>query len=294
MTDWLPPLPVAVPLLMAALLLPLGHVVPRRVPDVLAILTALAVAGLCAAMLPGRADGPLVSWMGGWLPRHGQAIGIALVVDRAGASMGVLNGVLFAASLLFSWGYFDNVHAHFHALMLLFLAGMTGFVLTHDLFNLFVWFEVMSVAAFALTGYQLEAPALEGALNFTVTNGIGSYLMLGGIGLLYAVGGALDFSALERAVARAPGDPVILAAFCLVATALLIKAAMVPFQFWLSDAHAVAPSPVSVIFSGAMVALGLFGVARLYWSVFAPSAAVGRWCTRCCLAWGRRAPCWAA
>jgi multicomponent Na+:H+ antiporter subunit D len=214
---------------------------------------------------------PLVYWFGGWAPRHGFPIGIGFVVDQPGAAFAAFIALLFAATLVFAWGYFEDTHAHFHVLMLLFMAGMIGFCLTHDLFNMFVWFEVLSVAGFALTGYQLRTSALEGALNFTVVNTVGAYLILSGIGLIYARIGALDFSALQEGVAAYPRDVVIEAAFALLTTGLLIKAAQVPFQFWLADAHAVAPSPVSVIFSGAMVAIGLFGVARLYWSVFAPS-----------------------
>jgi multicomponent Na+:H+ antiporter subunit D len=214
---------------------------------------------------------PLVYWFGGWTPRHGFPIGIGFVVDQIGAGLSTFIALLFAASLVFAWGYYDEVHAHFHVLMLLFMAGMIGFCLTHDLFNMFVWFEVMSVAGFALTGYQLRTSALEGALNFTVTNGIGSYLILAGIGLLYDRIGALDFSALEQGVAAAPHDVPVEASFILLISGLLIKAAQVPFQFWLSDAHAVAPSPVSVIFSGAMVALGIYGAAKLIWAVFAPA-----------------------
>ena len=111
-------------------------------------------------------------------------------------------------------------------------------------------------------------------MNFTIVNTLGSYLFLAGIGLIYSRLGALDFSALALGVMANPNDMVINAAFILLTTALLIKAAQVPFHFWLADAHAVAPSPVSVIFSGAMVAMGLFGIARLFWSVFASSSTI--------------------
>ena len=270
----LPPVPVAGPLLVAGLLLAFGKMLPRKTPDILAILTALAAMAVCAVMTTRAAHGPLVYWFGGWAPRDGQVIGIAFAVDEAGGGFATVIGGLFAATLVFAWGYFDEVHAHLHVLMLVFMAGMIGFCLTHDVFNMFVWFEVMSVAAFALTGYELKADPLQGALNFTVVNSVGSYLLLGGVGLLYAVGGALDMGALGAAVARAPADPVVAAAFVLMASGLLIKSAQVPFHFWLPDAHAVAPSPVSVMFSGAMVALGIFGLARISFTVFAASPAV--------------------
>jgi multicomponent Na+:H+ antiporter subunit D len=270
------PLAVALPLLVAGLMLIVAHELPARVPDAVAAAVALAVAGLCAALAVRAADaGPVTYWFGGWVPRDGLILGIGFTADGASAAVAALIGVVFAAAFVFAWGYFDEVHAHFHVLMLLFLAGMVGFCLTHDLFNLFVWFEVMSIAAFALTGFRLEASALEGALDFTVTSAIGSSLMLGGIGLVYSRAGTLDFTALGRAVAAGGDDPVILGAFCLIAAALLIKGAAVPFHFWLADAHSVAPSPVSVIFSGAMVALGVFGIAKLERQVFAGSPAVG-------------------
>ncbi len=274
MSTWLPALPVAGPLAIAALLLATSRIIPARVADGLSLLTALAAAACCAVLTARAAHAPVVTWFGDWVPQHGQVIGIGFVVDQAGGAVATFIAVLFALTTVFAWGFFSETGGHFPTLMLLFMAGMIGFSLTHDLFNLFVWFELMSVAGFALTAYQLRPSAIEGALNFTIVNSIGSYLILGGIGLVYAETGALDFAALHEAVARAPSDPVITASFTLLATGLLIKAAQVPFQFWLADAHAVAPSPVSVLFSGAMVSIGLFGVARLLWSVFAPSPSV--------------------
>lgn len=266
------PLAVALPLAVAAAMLAIAHFLPARFPDVVATVTALTVAGICAVLAAESArHGVLTYWFGGWTPRPGVVLGIAFGVDPASAAIASFTGLLFAASLVFSWGYFDEVHAHFQVMMLLFLAAMVGFLLTRDLFNLFVWFEVMSVAAFALTAYRLEMPSLAGALNFTVTNSLASFMMLGGVGLIYARAGVLDFDAIGQVVARGGRDPVLIAAFCLLSAALMIKGAILPFHFWLSDAHAVAPSPVSVIFSGAMVGLGLFGLTKLIYVVFAYS-----------------------
>ncbi|HEX5462295.1 MAG TPA: proton-conducting transporter membrane subunit [Steroidobacteraceae bacterium] len=267
-TDVLAPLPVAVPLLVGALLLLVGKVLPGRVPDALAIVAALAVVAIDARLAAHTTRGPLVYWMGHWQPHGEVTLGIGLVIDEAEAILAAFMALLFAASFIFAWGYFEDIRAFFHVLMLIFLAAMQGFCLTHDLFNLFVWFEVMSVTAFALTAYRLEADPLEGALNFTVTNTIGSFLILGGIALAYSLAGLLDFGALARSLAQHADDPVAVGAFCMIAAGLLIKGAAIPFHFWLADAHAVAPSPVSVIFSGAMVPLALFGLGKVYWDVF--------------------------
>ena len=265
------PFPVVLPLAVAAVLLALGHLTPRPVPESLSLATALVVGGLDLVLALAARGGPLVYWFGGWTPQPDVTLGIAFAIDPASGGFAAFVGLLFAATFVYAWGFFEEVQATFAVLMLLFLAALQGFVLTHDLFNMFVWFEVMSVAAFALTGFSLRRSSLAGALNFTVCNSLAATFMLAGIGLLYAGTATLDFDRMGRAVALAGADPVVIGGFCLVGCALLIKTALVPFQFWLADAHAVAPSPVSVIFSGAMVPSALFMFAKLAWQVFSGS-----------------------
>ena len=92
---------------------------------------------------------------------------------------------------------------------------------------------------------------------------------------MYARTGALNMAKMGSAMARHRADPLVVMAFLLVITGLLIKGAIVPFHFWLPDAHAVAPTPVCVLFSGVMVELGLYGVARVYWSCSARASGTG-------------------
>ena len=233
-------------------------------------MTAAIVMVLCGLLAWGAATGPIITWAGAWRPREGVALGVAFVVDPLGAGLACLAATLATASLVFSWRYFKAVGALYHALMLVFLAGMTGFCLTGDLFNLFVFFELMSVAAYALTGYKIEEEkSLEGALNFAVVNSVGAFLILLGIGLLYGRTGALNLAQIGRELATRPADGLVLTSFVLIASGLAVKGALVPFHFWLADAHAVAPTPVCVLFSGVMVELGIYGIARVYWTIYA-------------------------
>jgi multicomponent Na+:H+ antiporter subunit D len=158
--------------------------------------------------------------------------------------------------------------------MLVFLGAMNGFALTGDLFNLFVFFELMGVAAYALTAFRVEETGpVQGAFNFGVTNSVGAFLILTGIALLYGRFGALNLAQLGNSVTRHGLDGLVLVAFTLLVVGLLVKAAAVPFHFWLADAHAVAPAPVCVLFSGVMVELGVYAVARIYWTVFSGATA---------------------
>jgi multicomponent Na+:H+ antiporter subunit D len=255
----------------------LAPVCPRRVADAVAVATAAAVAILCGALLAECLDGPVVYWFGGWTPREGIALGVAFAVDPVGAGLATLAGVLATAALTFSWRIFEAVRTLHHGLMLVFLAGIVGFCLSGDLFNMFVFYELFSVAAYALAGYRTTDPgSVRGALNFAVTNSVGAILVLSGIALLYGRTGALNLAQLGQALAARPADQLVVVAFLLLMVGLFVKAAVVPFHFWLADAYALAPTVVGVLFAGVVSELGLYAVARVYWTVFSgPLAGVG-------------------
>ncbi|MFI6847754.1 complex I subunit 5 family protein [Kitasatospora sp. NBC_00085] len=262
------PLAVAIPLLGAALLAVAGRLLPRTGCDTIATTVATAEV-LCLVLLWTRGGALATADLGGWPAR----IGIVLAADRIGTGLALLVAALVLAVIVYSWRYFDEPkgeHAGiFPALILLFEAGMAGFALTGDLFNAFVFFELMGAAAYALTGYRIEDPRpLQGALTFGIVTSFAAYCSLLGIGLIYARTGELNLARLGQQLAGHRTDLLTVVAFVLICTALLVKAAAVPFHFWLPDAHAVAPTPVCMLMSGAMVELGVYGIARVYWTVF--------------------------
>jgi multicomponent Na+:H+ antiporter subunit D len=265
----LAPLAVGIPLLGAALLAAAHKLLGRLGADLLALGLALASAVLVLILLVHTGSGLTVYWFGGWHPRQGVAIGIDFAVEPIGAGLAAFVALLMVVALIYS-GRVAGIQApYYHVLMLTFMAGMVGFCLSGDLFNMFVFFEVMSVSAVALISYKVrQQAAIEGGLNFAVINTIGSFLFVLGIGLIYAHTGALNLAQIGHTLSHMHNDRVTVVAFTLIVCAMLIKAAVVPFHFWLNDAYAVALAPVCILLAGAMSEMGLYGLGRVWYGAF--------------------------
>lgn len=263
-------LPVGLPLVVAAALAATATLVRlRRVADVLTIATAVAVTVICVVLLVRSTEETMVYWFGGWQPRDGIALGISFTIDPVSAGLAAFAGLLMSAALIVSWRHFGSVGQVFHALMLVFLAALVGFALSGDLFNMFVFFELMSISAIVLTGYEIdERPAINGSLNFAITNTIGGFLVLNGVALIYGRTGALNLAQIGETLAQDTPDGLVIVAFTLMVAGFFVKSAVVPFHFWLADAYAVAPTSVCILFAGVMSELGLYAVARIYWTAF--------------------------
>jgi multicomponent Na+:H+ antiporter subunit D len=267
---WIPPLLVAIPLLAAVVVAGLDHVLPSPVQDVFVVAASAATTALAFLLLWHAESREVVHWFGGWRPHHGIALGIDFAVGPLAAGMCAVIGLVVTLALLYSLTFLREAARLFDALMLVALAAMCGFAMSGDLFNLFVWLELMAVAAYALTGFQVERLGpVQGAVNFAITNSLGGYLFAIGIALIYARTGALNLAQIGDTLSHGPAGGLVIVAMTLLFCGFLIKGAVVPFHLWAADAYAVAPAPVCAVLGGVMTDIGLIGVARLYWTVFA-------------------------
>jgi multicomponent Na+:H+ antiporter subunit D len=266
----LPLLAVAGPVAFACIILVAGRHLARVVVDAIAIAAAAAVTGLDAFLLVATSNGRSVEWVARWTPVHGRSVGVDFEVDPIGAGLALLVAALVTLALIYSIRYLESEGGHYHALVLLFLAGLQGFSLTGDVFDLFVFLELVSASAYGLTAMQVEdQSALQGGLSFALVNSLGAYFSLMGIGLLYARTGALQMAVLGRLLSHGRPGILVIGAFVMLLIGLFVKSGAAPFHFWVADAHAVAPAPVAFLFSAIMDPLGIYAVLRVYWTVFA-------------------------
>ncbi|KIN70682.1 Na(+)/H(+) antiporter subunit D [Sulfitobacter noctilucae] len=271
MTHWL-----IAPIILPALLAPFivlaarHHIVIQRAFSVVGVLAMIAVA---AGLAWETSDGTIMLYQ---LSDWAAPFGIVLVGDRLSTIMVLLTAVLAFFVLLYAIGSkWDERGWHFHALFQFQLMGIMGAFLTGDLFNLFVFFEVLLIASYGLMIHSGGDVRLRAGVQYVLFNLIGSTLFLFALGAIYAQTGTLNMADLAARVALIDaGDTVgIRLAAVLLLLVFAIKAAIVPLHFWLPSSYAEAPAPVAALFA-IMTKVGAYAIIRVYTMIFPPDLAV--------------------
>lgn len=270
MSAWLqhlPILPVILPMLTGAGLL---LVAERRrglrsAIALIATLIQLGVALLLLAMADGRVEAPwpgeiAVYALGNWAA----PFGIVMVVDRLAAIMLVLTSALGLATLVYSLARWERAGVHYHSLFQLLLMGLNGAFLTGDLFNLFVFFEVLLAASYGLVLHGSGETRVRAGMHYIVVNLVASLIFLVAAALIYAVTGTLNLADLaHRVPALSAGDRTLFdIGAALLGIVFLVKAGAWPFNFWLTPAYGAAVAPVAGVFA-ILTKVGIYALLRL-------------------------------
>ncbi|MEN2397461.1 monovalent cation/H+ antiporter subunit D [Pseudomonas halotolerans] len=265
--------PILLPLFTAAVMLMLGEK-HRPLKARINLLSSLLGLGIAMLLLYWTQDQALPASIGVYLPGNWQApFGIVLVVDRLSALMLVLTGIIGVSALLFATARWDRAGASFHALFQIQLMGLYGAFLTADLFNLFVFFEVLLAASYGLMLHGSGRARVSSGLHYISINLLASSLFLIGAALIYGVTGTLNMADLALKVPLVPeADRGLLHAGAgILAVAFLAKAGMWPLNFWLVPAYSAASAPVAALFA-IMTKVGVYTILRLWTLLFSGQA----------------------
>jgi multicomponent K+:H+ antiporter subunit D len=257
--DWLVS-PLLIPAVVApiTLLFPRQHIFLARFFSILAMLAGLSVSVLLFWFSSG---GEVLTYsMGNWA----SPFGIVLVLDHLSALMLVLTFLVGLAVLLYSVKGWDLRGPHFHALFLFQIMGINGAFLTGDLFNLFVFFEVLLIASYGLMVHGGGGTRVRAGVQYVIINLIGSSFFLIAAGLIYSVVGTLNMADLAIKVSQVKADDmaIINTGAILLFLVFFIKSAMIPFHFWLPGTYANAPAPVAALFA-LLTKVGAYCIVRV-------------------------------
>jgi len=261
--------PLLLPLIAGTILLLLrSYDTPVR--RGLSVLATLALVGISLALLLQVAEhGVQVYQLGNWAA----PFGIVLVADRLAVIMVLINAVLAACVVLYAVRGSDHAGRYFHILFQMQLFGLNGAFLTGDLFNLFVFFEVLLIASYGLLLHGGGAKRTRAGLHYVVLNLVGSTLFLFAVGTLYGVLGTLNMADLAQRMAAVPPQDlgVVRAAGLLLFAVFALKAALAPLHLWLPGAYGHTSAVVAAMFA-IMTKVGAYAILRVHSLMFGPDA----------------------
>ncbi|CAI8800602.1 putative K(+)/H(+) antiporter subunit D [Pseudomonas sp. IT-P12] len=265
--------PILLPLLTAAVMLMLGEK-HRPLKAKINVLSSLLGLGISLLLLQWTQTTGVPGSIGVYLPGNWQApFGIVLVVDRLSALMLVLTGIIGVSALVFALARWDRAGSSFHALFQIQLMGLYGAFLTADLFNLFVFFEVLLAASYGLLLHGSGRARVSSGLHYISINLLASSLFLIGAALIYGVTGTLNMAdlALKIPLVEEADRGLLHAGAAILAVAFLAKAGMWPLNFWLVPAYSAASAPVAAMFA-IMTKVGVYTLLRLWTLLFSGQA----------------------
>ncbi len=193
---------------------------------------------------------------GGWMP----PFGIVWEVDRLNAFIGLIITGMASLVAIYSIKCIKDRRHRFYTLLCLMTAGLLGVCLTGDIFNMYVFFEILSISSYGLVAFFLDKNAIEGAFKYLVMGSLGSSLLLLGIAILYGLTGTLNFADLALRVSHSREFMIALG---LIIGGFSLKAAIMPFHMWKPDAIEGTPIPMGALFSTVTAAIGVYGILRL-------------------------------
>ncbi|MGA0572400.1 monovalent cation/H+ antiporter subunit D [Variovorax sp. VNK109] len=275
--DWAMPhlviAPILLPMLTAALMLFFGEH-RRNLKAGLGVVSTFMGLGLAIALLVWVKAQPEPAAFGIYLPGNWDVpYGIVLTVDRFSALMLLLAAIAGCAAMLFSVARWHKAGVHFNPLLQIQLMGLNGAFLTTDLFNLFVFFEIMLAASYGLLLHGSGPTRVKSGLHYIAINLAASSLFLVGVSMVYGVSGTLNMADLaQRIPFTAPEDVGLLhTGLAILAVAFLTKAALWPLNFWLVPAYSAAAAPAACIFA-LLTKVGIYVLLRLSTLLFPPEA----------------------
>ena len=260
-------LPLMIPLAGAAAALAVSrHVALQRI---IALLSGAALLAVATGLLIEAWGHPSVLiTLGGWE----QPFGINLRVDALSAVLVFLTALLGLAVLWFSDYDIDQPRRHwgYYPLVLFMLMGVCGAFLTSDIFNLYVWFEVILASSFVLITLGSERPQLRGGISYVALNILGSVMFLIAVGLIYGGTRTLELEelAVRLAELRELSPGLVLSIQALLLTAFAVKAAMFPLFYWLPASYHTPPPVISALFAGLLTKVGVYAMMRIIFGVF--------------------------
>lgn len=260
-------MPILLPLLTAVLMLlpPLGNgPLPRQRATSLLILVVML--GVAIELIRITASGEVLLYaLGGWQP----PFGIVLVVDRLAALMVLLSSILGLCTMLYASAGDDRGGNYFHPLFMFQLAGINGAFLTGDIFNLFVFFEILLIASYALLIHGGGKQKTRAGIHYIVLNLAGSSVFLIALGIIYGICGTLNMVDLAHKVATLSGAQLAIARIgaLLLLVVFGLKAAMLPLHFWLPGTYSAASAPVAALFA-ILSKVGIYSIIRVFSMIF--------------------------